>query len=82
MVLFFLDLHYEGCFDYTVAIPKEMPTYSADFAGLQIAFKGVVQSWVEQFQSEFDTLCKKKSDRVSTKAQEQVNIVFHNQMNN
>ena len=67
---------FEGCFNYTVAIPKETPTYSADFAGLQNAFKGVVQSWVEQLQSRFDTLCKKTSDSVSTKAQEQVNATF------
>ena len=50
---------FKDCFSYTVAIPKEAPTYSADFAGLQNAFQGVVQSWVEQFQNEFDTLSKK-----------------------
>ena len=66
----------KDCFDITNAIPKEASTYSADFAGLQNAFKGVVQSWVEQLQSRFDTLCKKTSDSVSTKAQEQVNAAF------
>ena len=64
---------FKDCFSYTVAIPKEAPTYSADFAGLQNAFQGVVQGWVEQFQNEFDTLSKKTSDKVSTQAQEQVN---------
>ena len=66
----------KDCFDITNAIPKEASTYSADFAGLQNAFKGVVQSWVEQLQSRFDILCKKTSDSVSTKAQEQVNAAF------
>ena len=66
----------KDCFDITNAIPKEAPTYSADFAGLQNAFKDVVQSWVEQLQSRFDTLCKKTSDSVSTKAQEQVKATF------
>ena len=71
----FLGL-FEDCFDFTVAIPEEAPTYSADFAGLQNAFKGVVQGWVEQLQSEFDTLSKKTSRSVSTKAQKQVNAAF------
>ena len=66
----------KDCFDTTEAIPKEAPTYSADFAGLQSAFKGVVQGWVEQFHNEFDILCKKTSDIVSTRAQEQVNTVL------
>ena len=66
----------KDCFDTTHAIPKEAPTYSADFAGLQNAFKGVVQGWVEQFHNEFDILCKKTSDIVSTRTQEQVNTVL------
>ena len=66
----------KDCFDITNAIPKEAPTYGADFAGLQNVFKGVVQSWVEQFQNEFDMLCKKTSGKVSTQAQQQVNAVF------